>query len=249
MAAAYSIQVSREGRRLIIIAMIAAVVAFVVAGIAAAIPLLVAGAVLVYLFRDPERVVPALPLAVVSPIDGKVISVGQADDPYLERKVQRIVIRMHLAGVYSTRSPIEGKVMQGWFKSVRPVPNDAAADKLHEALTTSGRTLLPRDRVALWLQTDEADNVVLSVIPHRFGFAPRCYVHVGQRVGQGQRCGFIPFGARIEVLLPESARLSVSAGDQVTAGSAVIATLVHQAAVADTANQETEKDVKGINAA
>jgi phosphatidylserine decarboxylase len=58
--------------------------------------------------------------------------------------------------------------------------------------------------------------------------SPRCYLQLGQRTGQGQRCGYVPFGSRVEVLLPAGIRVRVTVGDVVRAGSDVIATLVHK---------------------
>ena len=225
MAAEVSSYVSREGRLLILFVFSAAVVALLVVGLPAGLSLLVLGALLIWMYRDPERDVPASPLAVVSPVDGRVIAVALADDPYLQRKCQRVTIQMPLTGPFTTRSPIEGKVAQCWIGAGR----SAAGSPFYAAAGAPDRAVQPHDRVALSMQTDEADDVVMTVVPRRFGFAPRCYIHVGQRVGQGQRCGFIPFGARVELLLPESARLLVSAGDTLMAGSDVIANVIHDA--------------------
>src|SRR5690606_34438740 len=55
-------------------------------------------------FRDPDRTIPAEPLGVVSPVDGRVLLV----EPDGERI--RIVIRIAFFGAYSGRAPVEGKV-------------------------------------------------------------------------------------------------------------------------------------------
>ncbi|KAF0190835.1 MAG: phosphatidylserine decarboxylase [Gammaproteobacteria bacterium] len=224
--------ISREGRPIVLAAFGAAVIALLASRPLASLPLLILGALLVYLYRDPDREIPAAPLAVVSPVDGTVVAVARVDDPYLQRKCRRITIQMPLSGPFTTRSPIEAKLVQGWVGGSKSTDRHVAANKLHAAINTPGPTSLPNDRIALWLQTDELDDIVMTVVPRRFGFAPRCYIHVGQRIGQGQRCGFIPFGARLEVLLPESTRLLVSAGDTLIAGSDVIANVVHQAPAA-----------------
>lgn len=240
--------VSREGRLVILITFAAAGSALLASLPLVALPLAMLGALLVYLYRDPDRDIPAAPLAIVSPVDGDVVAVALVDDPYLQRKCQRLTIQMALSGPYTTRSPIEGKLVQGWFGGGQSAYSGAAANKLHDAIKAPGRAVLSNDRIALWLQTDEGDDIVMTVVPRRFGFAPRCYIHVGQRIGQGQRCGFIPLGARLEVLLPESARLLVSAGDTLTAGSGVIANIVHQAPVAEV-EPAIDKGVQGVHAA
>lgn len=57
-------------------------------------------------FRDPPRDVPADPLGVVSPVDGKVCAVEQAEDGL------RVLIRIAPFGAYLLRSPTEGKVLE-----------------------------------------------------------------------------------------------------------------------------------------
>jgi phosphatidylserine decarboxylase len=52
-------------------------------------------------------------------------------------------------------------------------------------------------------------------------------VRIGDRVGQGQRCGFIHLGGRVDLYLPESCRTLVTVGDWVHGGSDVIAKLIH----------------------
>jgi phosphatidylserine decarboxylase len=181
--------------------------AFVVhlAGWAWSLPLWLVCGGIVFVHRDPEREIPSSPLAVVSPADGVVQSVEEVRDPYLQRDAVRLDIQMNHAGVYSTRSPIEGKILE---------PKNAG---------DGGN--LPH---GVWLKTDEDDDLV--VVMHRGPLhnLPRCYVRIGERIGQGQRCGYIQMGGRVEVYLPRHSRLQVSSGSPVKAGSDVIATLVHK---------------------
>jgi phosphatidylserine decarboxylase len=115
------------------------------------------------------------------------------------------VIDMKHTGVYSTRSPIEGKVLE---------PRNSA----------DGR----KRPHGVWLQTDEADDLVLVMHRGPLRNLPYCYVQVGERVGQGQRCGSVPMGGRVEVYLPSNSRTLVEPGSQIRAGSDVIATLIHK---------------------
>lgn len=160
---------------------------------------------IIYLFRDPDREIPSSPLAVVSPADGLVASVEEVSDPYLDRQSIQLVIDMSSAGVYSTRSPVEGKILE-------PRNSSDGVDRPH----------------GVWLKTDEDDDLV--VVMHRGPLKnlPRCFVRIGERVGQGQRCGYIQMGGRVEVYLPLNSRVLVDSGSHVKAGSDVIATLVHK---------------------
>ena len=170
-----------------------------------ALPFWIACALIVYVHRDPERDVPARPLAVVSPADGSVIAVGEVHDPYLDRDSIRLQIQMNRGGVYSTRSPVEGKILE---------PRNSGEDESQPH--------------GVWLKTDEDDDLV--VVMHRgpLNNVPHCDVGIGDRVGQGQRCGHIQMGGQVDVYLPINSRAQVEVGSRVMAGSDVIATLVHK---------------------
>lgn len=168
------------------------------------VPLWVLIGVLLFLFRDPARTVPAAPLAVVSPADGRVTLVETCHDPYLDRDARRVTIRMHPYGVFSTRSPTEGKMLEPKRDS------STSADVPH----------------GVWLQTDELDDLVIVMNRGPLRNPPRCYVRFGERVGQGQRCGFITLGSTVDIYLPLNSRIKVQEGDRVHAGADVIAQLL-----------------------
>ena len=156
-------------------------------------------------FRDPKRVVPAVPLGVVSPADGVVVDVGVTDKGALERECHKIVIRVNSLGTYTARCPIEGKIMDLHSEPVeRLVANNSSG---------------------LWVRTDEDDDVVLQFHGHRFGLAPLAFMRYGERVGQGQRCAFLRLTRHAEVQLPISSRVLVKVGQRVMAGADVLAKL------------------------
>ncbi len=171
-------------------------------------PLAIALVLLVLLFRDPDRTIPAAPLAVVSPVDGKVIDIAPTDKGMLRREAQRLVIRVNSLGAYTARSPIEGKVL-----SLKE--NAALGSRL---LGVGG----------LWVRNDAGDDVVLVFQGPRFVGRPAAMVGYGERLGQGQRAAYLRLASFAELYLPLSVKLAVKPGDTVFAGSTVLAELVHQ---------------------
>ena len=162
---------------------------------------------LLFVFRDPIRAIPAVPLGVVSPVDGTVVEVTTGDDGPLEGAAHCIRIRASLFGAYTARSPVEGKVME-----------------LH--------TMAPKDAPVvhaggLWLRTDEGADVVLQFRGNRFGLVPRAFLQYGERVGQGERCAWLRLTRIAEVWLPSAGRVQVEPGQRVMAGSVVLARLPH----------------------
>lgn len=166
-------------------------------------------------FRDPHRKVPAAPLGIICPADGKVIKVDTVEDPYLKRTAKRVSVFMNVFDVHANRSPTEGKVMERWYHPGKFF--NASFDKASAE----------NERNALWIRTDEKDDVVVVQVAGLIARRILCYVHPGERIGQGERYGFIRFGSRVDVYLPENSKILVSLGDKVSSGSDLIAMLVH----------------------
>lgn len=208
MAASRYPMLSREGRLPLMLVLAAGGVVWHYFGLYWAIPALPLAVLILFVFRDPDRDIPSSPLAVVSPADGRISAIELLHDPYLDRQALRVQIDMFRTGVYATRSPAEGKVLE---------PSAAMRARLP-----------PKTPSGVWIKTDEDDDLV--VVMHRgpLGNKPRCSVRFGERVGQGQRCGYLHFGGRMQLYLPENSRVVVNINDQVQAGRSIVAHLVHK---------------------
>jgi phosphatidylserine decarboxylase len=163
---------------------------------------------LLYLFRDPERRIPPKPLGLVSPVDGRIVAIEKVDDPFISRSALRIDIDVAISDVYSVHSPIEGKLTQQWH-------GDSVAQEV---------------KYAQCIETDEKDVVVWGAKPSSV-IKPQCYFQPGERVGQGQRCGYLIFGGKIVMFIPVNSRIEMQSGDVLVAGESVVASLIHQQAV------------------
>ncbi|HKJ22389.1 MAG TPA: phosphatidylserine decarboxylase [Gammaproteobacteria bacterium] len=211
------IRIAPQGRPIVLVIAVAAVIAAMTAGLWWSAPAWLLVLVAAYVLRDPVRVTTTAPLAIVSPVDGRVYSVGAATDPYLHREALLIRMRMNLRGAYVIRSPIEGKVFDQWFAANHP-PQEREPAEARGA----------RHR-AVWVKTDEGDDITLVMHPGCWLCRPRFRTATGERVGHGQRSGFLLGGAAlVDVYVPPSSRLDCSAGDRVLAGSTIISTLVHK---------------------
>ncbi len=166
--------------------------------------------ILLYLFRDPWRSIPADPLAIVAPVDGLIIEIAKMNNPQTAHLDQRITIELSPVGAYAVHSTTEGKITT----LSRNAPDIENRGKNMTALS-------------IVVRTDEGDNVVLVVHRGRFGYYPRCYHYTGERVGQGRRLSYIPFGRRVDVYVPDTARLNAKVGDQTIAAESILAHFVH----------------------
>jgi len=161
-------------------------------------------------FRDPHRVIPQLEGVLLSPADGKVISTGIVDDPYLNRKAFKISVFMNVFSVHSNRAPIAGAVKNIWYTSGLFV--NADLDKASEK----------NERNAVWFQSDDGQDVVSVQVAGLIARRILCYVKKGDQLQQGQRYGYIRFGSRVDLFLPEGFASSVSLGDKVCSGTSVL---------------------------
>lgn len=199
--------VAHEGVPFLVLAGIATGLAWRYLDVAVAATAALLLLVLILLFRDPRRDIPASPLGVVSPVDGRVISVDQLDEGVLQGEAHRIVIQIDSLGAYTARAPIEGKIM--------------------DLNSLNGGRAVDYATNALWIQTDEGDDVVLQFRGYRLGLAPRSFVRFGERVGQGQRCAYLRLTRLAELHLPIESKILVTQGQIVVAGTDLIGKVPH----------------------
>jgi phosphatidylserine decarboxylase len=194
-------------------------IALIVAGVATAFfgwwsaPLWLVVAFVLQFFRDPPRAAPEGEGLVLCPADGRVLVVGSARDPYLQRDALMVSIFMNVFNVHSNRSPVAGAV-----KSVEYTAGLFVNASFEKA--SSGN-----ERNAIVLRTDAGVDVTCVQIAGLIARRILCYVKAGDRLDAGQRYGFIRFGSRVDVYLPPGSRPRVAIGDKVKATSTVLAEL------------------------
>jgi len=168
-------------------------------------------AIILYFFRDPERKVPGDPNIFYSPGDGVIsdITTLRGED-YLNIDFVRVGIFLSLFDVHVQRAPIEGEVDFITHKMGKNLPAyDPAA---------SGEN----DQIVMGLKTRFGPILVKQISGI---LARKCYNYakIGDRLKSGQRYGLIKFGSRVELYLPENARLLCDIGDKVKGGISGIA--------------------------
>jgi phosphatidylserine decarboxylase len=170
-------------------------------------PLLL-GAFFLWFFRDPERVIPGEPGAIVSPADGKVTGVGEI--VVSGRSQTRISIFLNVFNVHVNRSPIAGDVRNVEYRK----------GKFHNAMGAASSDDNEQNIVTV---EGEGQTVVFKQIA---GLLARRIVftkNVGDRVQRGERIGLIKFGSRCDVIFDSSATIQVKLGDKVAGGSSILA--------------------------
>jgi phosphatidylserine decarboxylase len=200
------------GQHFIAGAVVLAVVSGFASGWTVAVPFGALAAFFAFFFRDPERVSPADPDAVLAPADGRVLVAGPATAGAPPGRWLQISIFLSPFDVHVNRVPVSGRITKVSYVPGRFLPayrDNAAA---------------VNERSEVWIDHDGCTVIARQVV----GILARrvvCRVSPGTDVRAGERFGIMKFGSRMDVFLPEGARLVVKVGDAVRGGETVIAVL------------------------
>jgi phosphatidylserine decarboxylase len=159
-------------------------------------------------FRDPERVIPQEPGALVSPADGRIVVV--TDEDYAGQPGKRISIFLAVWNVHVNRSPAAGVITSLEYK-----PGKFLAAMLARASTENEQNVFT-------LSTD-AGEMVFKQIAGLIARRVVSWKKEGERVARGERIGLVRFGSRADVWVPRDAEILVKLGDNVKGGSSVLA--------------------------
>ncbi len=171
--------------------------------------------IVIYFFRDPERVTPEGESLIISPADGKVVLIKEIEeDVYLKSKATQISIFLSPLDVHVNRNPISGKLE---YLKYHP-----------------GKYLMAWDENAS-IENERADFGVQHISGTKLFFkqitgflARRIVYHIkeGDDLIAGERFGMMKFGSRMDVIVPENIEVLVKEGDRTWAGESVIGKIV-----------------------
>ena len=209
-------------------AVIATVLLLILWPWAAVVPAL-AGAFVVWFFRDPPRRIPNEQGIMVSPADGRITDVTSLDwiDDFHGPGV-RIGIYLSLFNVHVNRCPAAATVVFARYVPGRFVDSRRPeAARVNEAVET------------LIELHDELGRCLVRQIAGAFASRVVTTVRPGQRLTTGQKIGMIKFGSRTEVYLSDTrSEILVRPGDRVRGGTTVLARLCVEGAVSSETKRE-----------
>ena len=167
----------------------------------------------VQFFRDPAREIPQGEKLVLSVVDGQVLKVEKAKDPYTGRDAILISVFMNLFNVHSQKSPVDGTVLKKVYRPGKYF--NASLDKASAE----------NEQCGLVVRADDGNLVtfvqIAGLVTHRI----LNYVKEGDHLNRGDRYGFIRFGSRVDMYLPLNARPKVVIGEKVWGTTTVLAVL------------------------
>ena len=167
----------------------------------------------VYFFRDPDRIAPPAPEAVVAAADGVVADIREVEETDVAHaKMLRVGIFLSVFNVHTNKAPIAGKVI--YSKEYAGAYLDARDPDC------SGK-----NACRTWGFQNERATVVVRQLTGLIARRIVGWSKVGDTLQKGERFGMIRFGSRTEIYVPLDAEITTRVGDRVEGGVTVIARL------------------------
>ena len=166
--------------------------------------LAVLAALVVWFYRDPDRTAPDGDGLFISPADGRVVEISEAEHPFTGPSV-KVGIFMNVFSVHVNRAPCMGRVDYLEYVPGRKIA--AFAPKASEV----------NERNLVGLSTPYGPVLMVQIA----GLLARrivCRLRRGEVLEAGQRYGMIRLGSRVDIYLPKDVRLTIKHGDKVRAG-------------------------------
>ncbi len=198
---------------IVILAIITSVVYVTVNPYWSIIPVVLMGFI-TFFFRNPKRNIPNDDRLILSPADGKVMSVCEVyDDQFLNQVGLKVTIFLSVFDVHLNRSPIAGEIKFQQYTCGRFRP---AYKK------TVG---CENERHSIGIENDKMKVLVTQIA----GILARrivSWVTLGSILQKGERYGMIKFASCTEIIVPKTVEIVVKKGDKVKGGESVIGRLL-----------------------
>lgn len=165
----------------------------------------------IYFFRDPDRISPQDDNLIISPADGKVVLIQTVEEPeYLNSKVTQISIFLSPLDVHVNRVPFTGtleylkyypgKYLMAWEDHASEMNERAHFGVLHP----SGTKMMFKQ--------------ITGFLARRIVY----HIKENDQVRAGERFGIMKFGSRMDLMLPQNVEIHVKKGDRTVAGESII---------------------------
>jgi phosphatidylserine decarboxylase len=163
-----------------------------------------------YFFRDPERKIVAMPGQIVSPADGKIISIDDVEkNDFLTERCRRVSIFLSVLDVHINRAPVGGTV-----EMVNYSPGKFAIASTDEASRSNESNEIGIGGEDIKVAVKQIAGAVARRIV--------CYCEPSQSVQAGDRIGLIRFGSRTELYVPLDCEIYVKVGQRVKGGISLV---------------------------
>jgi phosphatidylserine decarboxylase len=165
-------------------------------------------------FRNPTVVVPIDEKHIYAPADGKVVAIERVEaNEFISIPSQQISIFMSPVNVHVNRAPVSGKVKLFRYHKGRYL------------VAWHPKSSSENEQTTMIIQMSNGVEILVRQIAGALARRIKWYVEEGDDVIQGNEFGFIKFGSRVDILIPEDFTITAQIGEKTKAGKTIIATV------------------------
>jgi len=144
-----------------------------------------------YFFRNPNRQILGNSHQMISPADGKIIQIIDVDDADIG-KAKQISIFLSVFNVHSQYVPVDCKVLSSVYNPGKFL------------IAYNHKTSNDNEQTVTLFETENKQKFKIKQIAGLIARRILNYMQEGKQHFKGDRLGFIRFGSRVEIIVPES---------------------------------------------
>lgn len=169
---------------------------------------------LILFFRVTDREIRRVEGELVSPADGKILDIREViENEYFKKSMTRISIFMSLFNLHLNRVPVDGKIISiKYYKGRYLLAFHPKSSELNEHNN-------------IIIKTNDGHEILVRQIAGGLARRIVCFLHESDEVKAGDEMGFIKFGSRVDVFLPDAYEVKISKMSNVKAGLTLLAKL------------------------
>ncbi|MCI0522795.1 MAG: phosphatidylserine decarboxylase family protein [Bacteroidales bacterium] len=169
-------------------------------------------AFILYFFRVPARHIDPDPLLIYAPADGKVVVIEETfEKEYFKDTRLQISIFMSPFNMHSNKYPISGTVSYVKYHPGKKI------------VAWSPKSSELNERSTVVVESESGTEILIRQVAGAVARRIVTYSRKGDKVQQGGELGFIKFGSRVDIFLPEGTVVDVQMFEQVRANRTIIA--------------------------
>jgi phosphatidylserine decarboxylase len=182
------------------------------------IPLLLASILfyifIMYFFRVPNRKPVEDTHGLISPCDGEIVVIEDVfEGEFLKSACKKVSIFMSPLNVHINWYPVSGKILH------------ASHSKGSHMVAWAPKSSTLNERSAVLIETENNKQILVRQIAGAVARRVVCYAKEGEYAQQNGQLGFIKFGSRVDLYIPDDYEIAVNLEQKVTGSQTIIARL------------------------
>jgi len=166
---------------------------------------------ILWFFRNPKRDIIKNTELILSPADGKIISIKEVyEQEYFKEKKLQISIFLSPLDIHVNRYPVSGKILYSKYHKGKYL------------VAWHPKSSEKNERTTVVIENKKFGKIMYRQIAGAVARRIVNYAKVDSYVEQGNDSGFIKFGSRVDIFLSKDCELKVNIGDRVKGGITVI---------------------------